>query len=293
MFSHIHGHRSSQGQRRRRSLRALTRVELVVVVAVLCVLGMMILSNVTLSGPKARRIQCANNLKQVGVGMRLFATDSMSGFPMRYLAAVGGSRDILYAGTPNAANPLLAFHPFYAARGELGAPKVVACPADRARGFPRMSNWVGVAFPGGKVPASGGTNANDFAQTTADWKQGRGNKAVSYTIGLDAEETKPNMLLATDRNLRYTGQVDVAKSPMGLDPRLVMAGKAQSSLGWGANIHGPNGGNVLLTDGSVQQASDARLREQVQVNLEGNGTNVTVTTNWLLFPVINGEQTKW
>jgi hypothetical protein len=267
-------------------------VELVVVVGVLCVLGMIVFSDVIRSGPKARRIHCTGNLKQIGAAMRLFATDLQGRFPMEVAAAEGGSRDVLYAGTANA-NPLLEFHPFYTSRNELGTPMVLACPADRARGFPRMSNWVGVAFPGGLIPAGGGTNANDFAQTTADWKQGRGNKAVSYTIGLEAEETKPNMILATDRNLRYTGQVDVANSPVGLDPRLVRRGQAQASLGWGANIHGPNGGNILLTDGSVQQTSDARLREQIEANLEGSGTNVTVTTNWLLFPVINGEQTKW
>jgi len=267
-------------------------IELVVVVAVVCVLTLLVLPRLSRARTTAHRIRCASYLKQIGVAMRLFAADHQGRFPMDVSAAEGGSRDILYAGTANA-NPLLEFHPFYAARNELGTPKMVACPADRARGFPRMSNWVGVAFPGGKVPASGGTNANDFAQTTADWNQGRGNKAVSYTIGLEAEETKPNMILATDRNLRYSGQVDVAKFPMGLDPRLVLKGKAQSTLGWGASMHGPDGGNILLTDGSVQQATDARLREQIEASLEGSGTNITVTTNWLLFPVINGEQTKW
>jgi hypothetical protein len=243
-------------------------------------------------GGGSRSIDCLNNLRQVGVGMRLFATDHQGRFPMDVAAAEGGSRDILYVGTANA-NPLLEFHPFYAARNELGTPKVVACPADRARGKPAITNWVGVAFPGGRVPANGGTNARDFATSVADWNQGRGNKALSYAIGLEAQGTKPNMILATDRNLRYTGQVDVATAPMGLDPRLVMAGKAQSTLSWYASIHGPDRGNILMTDGSALPATDVRLRGLIQFNLKGSGTNVTVTTNWLLFPVINGEQTKW
>lgn len=291
MLAHTHGCCDPLGQRRRRSSRALTLIELIVVIAVVVVLIGMLLP--TSTGDKAApgRINCANNLKQIGVAMQVFAMDHQGRFPMEVAVAEGGSRDIVYAGTANA-NPLLEFHPFYAARNELGLPKVLACPADRARGFPQMTNWVGVAFPGGLLPASGGTNGNDFAQTKTDWKQGRGNKAVSYTIGLEAKETKPNMILATDRNLTYTGQVDVATSPMGLDPRLVRRGQAQASLGWGAKIHGPNGGNMLLTDGSAQQATDSRLREQIEANLEGTGTNVTVTTNWLLFPVINGEQTK-
>ncbi len=267
-------------------------VELVVVMVVVGVLALLVLTTTCRNRSPTQRINCANNLKQIGVAMRLFATDNRDRFPMHLSAAEGGSQDVLYGGS-GSANPLLEFHPFYAARNELGTPKVVACPMDRARGNPQMTNFVGVAFPDGKVLASGGTNASDFATSVADWNQGRGNKAVSYTIGLEAKGTKPNMILATDRNLKYAGQVDVASSPMGLDPRLVLKGKAQSTLSWDANLHGPNGGNVLLTDGSVQQASDARLREQVQANLEGTGTNVTVTTNWLLFPVINGEQTKW
>jgi len=267
-------------------------VELVVVMVVVGVLALLVLTTTCRNRSPTGRINCANNLKQIGVGMRLFATDNRDRFPMEVAAAEGGSRDILYAGTATA-NPLLEFHPFYAARNELGTPKVVACPMDRARGNPQMTNWAGVAFPGGLIPAGGGTNADDFAQTEAEWNQGRGNKAVSYTIDLEADGTKPNMILATDRNLKYAGQVDVAKFPMGLDPRLVLDGKAQSTLSWYARIHGPDRGNILLTDGSALPTTDARLRGLIHFNLKGSGTNLTVTTNWLLFPVINGEQTKW
>ncbi len=267
-------------------------VELVVVIVVVGLLGLLMLAARRPPRTAASQVYCHNNLKQIGVAMRLFATDNRDRFPMHLSAAEGGSQDLLCDGSGNA-NPLLEFHPFYAARNELGTPKVVACRTDRARGIPQTTNWVGVAFSGGRVPVDGGTNTREFATSVADWNQGRGNKAVSYTIGLEAKETKPNMILATDRNLKYAGQVDVASSPMGLDPRLVLKGKAQSTLSWNANLHGPNGGNILLTDGSVMHASDARLRDQIQANLEGTGTNVTVTTNWLLFPVINGEQTKW
>ncbi len=292
MLSHIHACSGPYAQQHRRSLRALTLLEVIVIIGVVAVLLGMLLPAPVSRPEGASRIVCANNLRQVGVAMQLFATDHRDRFPMHLSAAEGGSQDLLYDGSGNA-NPLLEFHPFYAARIGLGTPKVVACRTDFARGIPQMTNWVGVAFPGGLIPAGGGTNADDFAQTKADWKKGRGNKAVSYTIGLEAKETKPNMILATDRNIKYVGQVDVAKFPMGLDPRLVLKGKAQSTLSWDANLHGPIGGNILLTDGSVEQASDARLREQVKANLEGSGTNVTVTTNWLLFPVINGERTKW
>ena len=55
--------------------RAFTLIELLVVIAVIAILAAMLLPVLVASKEKARRAQCLNNLKQIGLGIQLFADD--------------------------------------------------------------------------------------------------------------------------------------------------------------------------------------------------------------------------
>ena len=69
--------------------KGFTLVELLVVIAIVGVLVALLLPAVQAARESARRVQCANNLRQVGLGLQSFH-DSKGYFPSSYLTRPGG-----------------------------------------------------------------------------------------------------------------------------------------------------------------------------------------------------------
>jgi prepilin-type N-terminal cleavage/methylation domain-containing protein len=144
--------------------RAFTVLELLVVVVVVLVLAGLLLPANTHPRIKAVRINCVNNLKQVGLAFRLWGGDHNDLYPMQYFTNQTGA--LLFADAAD------GFRYFQVMSNELSTPKILICPADKKR-----------------------TAATNFS---GDFTGNR----ISYFVGLDANETThPSTFLSGDCNI--------------------------------------------------------------------------------------------
>jgi prepilin-type N-terminal cleavage/methylation domain-containing protein len=125
---------------------------------------------------------------------------------------------------------------YRAASNEFVTPKFLACPADDGR------------------------------SAALEWHVLDGERHISYFIGLDAAESKPQTILAGDRNI-YGGNG-------GLEPSWNIFQGNSIDATWESTSHAHRG-NLALSDGSVHQMTTESLREQIASALASGSTNVT------------------
>ena len=208
----------------------MTLIEIFVILAVISILAILLIPALLRAKARADRIYCTNCLKQIGLACRVWESDHTNLYPMQVSGPNGGTMNFITG--PN------VFRHFQVMSNELSTPYILICPAESDRMRARATNF-------------------DFL----------GNSNISYFVGIDANDTNPQLILSGDRNI--TNGTPVKNGLLELT--------TNCPSGWTAEMH-KGVGNIALADGSVQQLSNFSLRSTV--------ADTGVATNRLQMPIL-------
>jgi hypothetical protein len=210
---------------------ALTRTDVIVVIATLVVLLVLLLPAL---GPVMHngrlRINCVSNLKQIGIAYRLWEGDNNDKYPMAVSVTNGGAMELVVAGNVAAC--------FRVMSNELSTPKILLCPEDTSR------VW-----------------ATNFST-------GFDNSHISYFVGLDVtNDINPQLILSGDDNFATNG-VPVKSGLLELSSNTPIVWNSGRHVAANSHFWTPAryrfAGNIGMADGSAQQVTTDGLQKALQ-----------------------------
>ena len=128
-----------------RTKRGFTLIELLVVIAIIAILAAMLLPALTKAKIRANTIKCVSNLKQIGLGLKLYVDDYQGAYPVHAgWASLGGERPTNpYVAAGYGAEVASTNRPL---NRYVGNTQVFRCPADQGDAYPGLDTAVKNCF---------------------------------------------------------------------------------------------------------------------------------------------------
>lgn len=165
---------------RARNRAGFTLIELLVVIAIIGILAVLILPSLGKSMRQAKRVQCMNNLRQIGIAFQQFADLNQNKYPMNLPSILPRTN----METDQVDFLVLTVQPFQEVARELASPRLLICAADSKR-----------------KPADSFGNLSE--------------EQVSYRLSTNAMPGNANTIVATDRNVTRVTQLEERPDPQG------------------------------------------------------------------------------
>ena len=225
----------------RKETSAYSRLDLLVAIATIALIGMVGLSVLGSSAVRSDSAVCANNLRQIGRAFNMWASDHGGQNPWWVHYNEGGSF-IPFNGPPPPG-------------GLLNVPGIGPVPAAL-----RNNSWLQMAYIGPELQNAAllvcptdrtKFRAKEFSNNSTNGLfspnfQNRGN---SYLIGLHGISQYPSSMLSGDRSLKEDIASTGCTANVGTAAGIIVF--PPSPAGWSSDLH-PDGGNLLSYDGHVE-----------------------------------------
>jgi len=258
---------------------AFTLIELLVVIAIIAILAAMLLPALAAAKRKAQRINCVNNLKEVGLAFRVWEGDNGDQYPMSVPTSNGGAQSMVNSATTTTTLTGGSFiYAFLVMSNELSTPKILLCTSDTTHtvAATNFAPQISAGFTGLSSSPVTSISVNG-AYTPVQF--------VSYFLCGDAAEPYPQMILTGDRNIGTTGGNVSGAAALKINGTnsisYTASGGSQVTAplwGWTANDMHQKVGNLGIADGSVQQVTCSGLQTSLQ-NATNGGANINPVYN--------------